>query len=81
MVQTYQGYFKNGRFMTLEAVEIPEEAEVYIMVTGRKAKHPEEEEDISKRTEIFESLKGCLTGYDVDLKTIRDERLNRRLRK
>ena len=35
MVRAYQGYFQNGRFMPFEAVTIPENVEVYVMVTGR----------------------------------------------
>ena len=36
MIQTYQGYFQKGRFITSESVEIPDNIEVYVMVTGRE---------------------------------------------
>jgi hypothetical protein len=37
MLQAYQGYFQNGRFISLEApVTIPENVEVYVMVTDRQ---------------------------------------------
>ena len=36
MLKAYQGYFKNGRFMPLEKVEIPENVEVFVTVTGRE---------------------------------------------
>ena len=35
-VQSYQGYFKNGQFMSPQAVKIPENVEVFITITGRK---------------------------------------------
>ena len=34
MVQTYQGYFKEGRFVSPESTEIPECVEVYVVVTS-----------------------------------------------
>jgi len=36
MVQAYQGYFREGRFVSPEPVAIPENVEVYVMVTGKK---------------------------------------------
>jgi len=36
MVKAYQGYFQNGQFMPLETVTIPENVEVFVMVTDRK---------------------------------------------
>ena len=36
MMRAYQGYFQNGRFMALEAVTIPDNVEVYVMVTDRE---------------------------------------------
>ena len=38
MVQTYQGYFKKGRFVSQEIAAIPENVEVYVMITGKKYK-------------------------------------------
>jgi len=35
-VQTYQGYFRNGQFMSPKAVRLPDNVEVFITVTGRK---------------------------------------------
>jgi len=34
--QSYQGYFKNGQFMSPQAVKLPENVEVFITITGRK---------------------------------------------
>ena len=36
MVQTYQGYFQEGQFISQELAAIPDNMEVYVMVTGRK---------------------------------------------
>ena len=36
MVQTYQGYFQEGQFISQELTTIPDNMEVYVMVTGRK---------------------------------------------
>ena len=36
MLQTYQGCFQNGRFISSELAEIPDNVEVYVMVTGRE---------------------------------------------
>ena len=35
-VQALQGYFRNGQFMAPQAVELPENVEVFITITGRK---------------------------------------------
>jgi len=35
-VQSYQGYFKNGQFISPQAVKLPENVEVFITITGRK---------------------------------------------
>jgi len=36
MVQTYQGYFQNGRFVSPDVMKIPENVEVRVTVTGRE---------------------------------------------
>ena len=36
MVQTYQGYFQKGRFISSELMAIPDNVEAYVMITGRK---------------------------------------------
>ena len=35
-VQSYQGFFKDGRFMSPQAVKIPENVEVFVTITGRE---------------------------------------------
>jgi len=36
MIQAYQGYFQNKRFVPLDDIIIPENVEVYVMITGKK---------------------------------------------
>ena len=36
MAQTYQGYFQEEQFISQELAAIPDNMEVYIMVTGKK---------------------------------------------
>lgn len=35
-IQSYQGYFKDGQFMSPQAIKLPENVEVFITITGRK---------------------------------------------
>jgi len=35
-VQSYQGFFKDGQFMSPKAVKLPENVEVFITITGRE---------------------------------------------
>ena len=37
MVQTYQGYFEEGRFVSTHTSSIPDYVEVYVVVTGKTA--------------------------------------------
>jgi hypothetical protein len=36
MIQAYQGYFKDGSFVSYEPVTIPENVEVYVMITEKE---------------------------------------------
>jgi hypothetical protein len=36
MLKTLQGYFRSGRFISSEPVEIPDNVEVYVMITDRE---------------------------------------------
>ena len=47
MVQTFQGYFQEGRFVSPQAASIPEYVEVYVVVTN-KAVHAEQSESQKK---------------------------------
>jgi hypothetical protein len=87
MIQTYQGFFKNGRFMPLDigAVAIPEEIEVFITVTGRKLPAqnietviiPAADNKLEKRREMLKSITGVIKA-DVDVKAMKDERIAKR---
>ena len=37
MIKTYQGYFQNGRFISEGLVEVPNNVEVYVIVTDRES--------------------------------------------
>ena len=89
MVQTFQGYFKEGRFVSSQSVEIPEFVEVYIVVTSKTipAAHPviqsmKQVKTAKKKTSTEEALnllsrfKGCIRSEDLDYENERDERLN-----
>ena len=36
MIQTYQGYFQKGRFISPELISIPDNVEADVMITGKK---------------------------------------------
>jgi len=36
MLKTFQGYFNRGQFVSSEPVEIPDNVEVYVMITDRE---------------------------------------------
>ena len=52
MVKTYQGFFRNGKFVPLEEVTIPENVEVYVMVTEREviSEMPSKTPEVTKET-------------------------------
>ena len=67
-VQSYQGYFKNGQFMSPQAVKLPENVEVFITITGRKM--PLESTEVEPSTqegltpEQLEVAKNVLLGVE-----------------
>jgi hypothetical protein len=81
-IQAYQGYFQNGRFISPEQAAIPENVEVYIMVTGRglSLERPEPpvkkagENEIAERMAMIRSLTGIIPP-DFDLESIKAERI------
>jgi hypothetical protein len=67
----------------LLAIEQAEQEEpIFTEIQRREAvkqyKEQERKERIEKRQKMFEELKGCLGGIDVDLKEIREERLRKK---
>jgi hypothetical protein len=85
MIQTYQGFFKNGQFMPLDisVAAIPDEIEVFITVTGRELQNIEttalisDDNKIEKRREMLKSITGVIKT-DVDVKAMKDERISHR---
>jgi len=67
-VQSYQGYFKNGQFMSPQAVKLPENVEVFITITGREicfettAEESAQQEGLSP--EQLEVAKNVLLGVE-----------------
>jgi len=82
MIQAYQGYFEeDGRFIANNTVvKIPVKRRVIINILDDEVNDAkvDSEKEIEERKAIFESLKGCLRGQEVDLKEIREERLKKR---
>ena len=54
MVQTYQGYFQEGRFVSPQANSIPENVEVYVLVTNKAVLV--EKTLVEKQREAFEKF-------------------------
>jgi len=54
MVQTFQGYFLDGRFITPQAMTIPEHVEVYVVVTGKPM--PAKKTKVQKQRQAFEDF-------------------------
>ena len=81
MLMRYAGKVINGKPALTEAVELPENADIIIMILPSRdieIKEQTDEKDIEKRMKMVESLKGCLAGYEVDLDKIREERIAKR---
>jgi hypothetical protein len=66
MMQTYQGYFQKGRFISPELVEIPDNIEVFVMVTGRELPQPKTK--AQKQLEAFDKFVSAI-------RSIKDEPL------
>ena len=83
MIETYQGHFQEDVQFIADniVVKIPTNRRVIINILDEKI-DPEEkqsdEEEIAKRRAMVKLLKGCLAGYEVDLKQIREERIAKR---
>ena len=60
MVQTFQGYFQEGRFVSPQAASIPECVEVYVVVTN-KAVSAEQAESQKKRQTFVEFTQDAKT--------------------
>ena len=82
-VQTMQGYFKDGLFhQDGRRVKLPEQKMVIINVlnipiTTERTKSENEPAIVSQeeKKQAFFALNGILAGHDVDLDTLREERI------
>ena len=65
-VQSYQGYFKNGQFISPQAVKLPENVEVFITITGRKmpTENTEDKPQEGFTLEQLEVAKNVLQGVE-----------------
>ena len=67
MIQTYHGYFLKGRFVSPESVEIPDNAEAFVVITGKQYQ--------SLRTKPQRQLE-AFNKFVSAVKTIDDEPLS-----
>jgi len=80
MVRGYAGKVINGKPALTEAVILPEDADIIIMVLSpqdSKITIKSDEEDTAKRLKMVESITGIIPP-DVDEKAMREERIAKR---
>ena len=70
MLQTYQGYFQNGQFMSPELVRIPDNVEVYVTVTGRECHFPKTK--ARRQLEAFDKFVSAIRSIDDEPLTDED---------
>ena len=70
MVQTYQGYFQEGQFISQELAVIPDNMEVYVMVTGRKYLSPKTK--AQRQLEAFDKFVSAIESIDDESLTDED---------
>ena len=78
MIQTYQGYFQeDGRFIADNMiVRIPPHRRVILNIMEDKIimQNETDKKEIEERRAMIKSLKGCMTGYEVNLNQVREGR-------
>ena len=62
MLKTLQGYFRSGRFVSSEPVEIPDNVEVYVMITDRELKPQKTKAE--KQLEAFNNFISAIDSID-----------------
>ena len=70
MVQTYQGYFQKGRFISQEITTIPDNVEVYVMITGRQYVPPKTK--AQRQLQAFEQFVSAINAIDDEPLTDED---------
>ena len=85
MLQAHQGYLNADVQLIADnnaLVNIPKNKKITIFWEEIPEKNDDitkfNDEEIAKRQAIFDSLKGCLAGQEIDLERIREERLGKR---
>ena len=86
MVQAQKGYFGTDGHFVPETLLSRIPANQTVTIIWETEANTEEsmpiktidEAELAKRRAMFESLRGCLAGQEIDLKEIRDERLKKR---
>jgi len=81
MLVGYEGKIIDGRPSLVEAVTLPENAKIFIMVEITKEISTNtkiNEKEIANRRAMVQSLKGILAGHDIDLEKEREERRAKR---
>ncbi|MCL2171713.1 MAG: hypothetical protein FWB71_06110 [Defluviitaleaceae bacterium] len=61
-IQALQGYFRNGQFVSEQAIKIPENVEVFITITGREI--PLEHMEKGLTAEQLDKAKGVLSAIN-----------------
>jgi len=70
MLQTCQGYFQKGRFISQELGKIPDNVEVYVVVTGRECSFPKTK--AQRQLEAFNKFVSAIGSIDDELLTDED---------
>ena len=70
MAQVYQGYFRKGQFISQELVTIPENMEVYVMVTGREL--PLSKTKAQRQLEAFDKFVSTISSIEDESLTDED---------
>ena len=80
IIQTYQGYFQNERFIPSEDVTIPENVEVYVMITGKAI--PSVKTEAQRQRQAFEKFFTGIASIndepitDEDIEWLDNNRIN-----
>jgi len=80
VIRAYQGHFLNERFVPFEDVKIPEDVEVYVMITDKAI--PSVKTKAQQQREAFEDFFSCVATItdehitDEDIKWLENNRTN-----
>ena len=70
MIQTLQGYFQDGQFISSESAEISDYAEVFVIVTGRKLQPTKTKSQ--QQVEAFDKFVSVIKSIDDEPLTDED---------